>query len=63
MVFRLAFAQLDTFVYANDVEKSALKEQLDSFDYATFKAMRSQWLNRGRMIWYAYGNITKEQSV
>lgn len=62
MVFRMAYAQLDTFVHANDVEKRALSQILDSFDYDTFKAMQQHWLKRGRMIWYAYGNLSKDQS-
>lgn len=24
--------------------------------------MRSQWLNKGRMLWYSFGNLTKDQS-
>ena len=40
MVFRLAAAQLDTFTFANDVEKSNLCKILDTFDYDTFKAMQ-----------------------
>lgn len=40
MVFRLAHAQLDTFLYANDVEKSTLNKILEGFDYETFKAMQ-----------------------
>ena len=40
MVFRLAHAQLDTFVYANDVEKSTLNKILEGFDSETFKAMQ-----------------------
>ena len=40
MVFRLAHSQLDTFVYANDVEKSTLNKILEGFDYETFKAMQ-----------------------
>lgn len=60
MVFRMAYAQLDTFVYANDVERSALNQILDSFDYDTFKAMQANWLKQGRMLWYAYGNLTKD---
>ena len=62
MVFRLAYAELDTYLYANDQEKSALSKILDSFDYETFKAMRARWLTRGRMLWYAYGNLSKDQA-
>lgn len=62
MVFRMAYAQLDTFVYANDVEKRALNHILESFNYDTFKMMQKHWLKRGRMLWYAYGNLTKDQS-
>ena len=40
MVFRLAHAQLDTFLYANDVEKSTLNKILEGFNYETFKAMQ-----------------------
>ena len=40
MVFRLAHAQLDTYLYANDVEKSTLNNILEGFNYETFKAMQ-----------------------
>ena len=62
MVFRLAYANLDTYLYANDVERSDLLRLLDGFDYETFKAMQEQWLIRGRMMWFVYGNLTKEQA-
>ena len=40
MVFQIAAKNIDTYLYANDVEKSALSKILDSFDYETFKAMQ-----------------------
>ena len=40
LVFRLAAAQFDTFLYANDVERSDLLRILDTFNYETFKAMQ-----------------------
>ena len=36
----MAIEQIDTYLYANDVEKSALSQILDSFDYETFKTMQ-----------------------
>ena len=61
-VFRLAYAELDTYLFANDAEKKTMSKILEDFDYDAFKAMQSQWLKTGRMIWYSYGNLTKEQS-
>jgi len=61
-VFRLAAAEMDTYLYANDVEKSKLSELLASFDYETFKTMQSEWLRHGRMLWYAQGNLSKDQA-
>ena len=40
-VYQLAYTQLDTFLYASDVEKSALKTILDTFDYDQFKSMQA----------------------
>ena len=35
---------------------------MQDFDYDKFKAMQAQWLVSGRMLWYAYGNLSKEQA-
>jgi len=61
-VFRLAVADIDSYLVANDTERSALKVILDTFDYDTFKSMQAEWLKRGRMLWFSYGNLTKDQS-
>ena len=53
---------MDTFLYANDVEKSTLNKILEGFNYETFKAMQEQWLIKGRMLWFTYGNLTKDQA-
>ena len=39
-VFRLAYIELDTYLFSDDAEKSTLSELLASFDYETFKAMQ-----------------------
>ena len=62
MVFRLAYAQVDTFLFENDYEKSVLNQILDALDYESFKSMQQQWLQKGRMLWFAYGNLTVEQA-
>lgn len=62
MVFRLAYAQVDTFLFENDYEKSVLNQILDALDYESFKSMQQQWLQKGRMLWFAFGNLTVEQA-
>ena len=59
-MFRLAYAQIDTFLVSTDTEKSVMKEILDGMTYETFKSMQSEWLKRGRMLWFSYGNLTKD---
>ena len=49
-------------MYADEVEKSVLNNILTDFSYETFKAMQEQWLVKGRMLWFAYGNLTKDQA-
>ena len=61
-VFRLAYAEIDTMVYANDNEKSKLSQILEGFTYERFKIMSAQWLRHGRMLWYVYGNVSKDQA-
>ena len=61
-VFRMAHAELDRYVISNMSEVKSKSTHLESFDYETFKAMRAQWLKRGRMMWYACGNLGKETS-
>lgn len=62
-MYRLARQQIDTCLFANDVEKSKLNQILDGFSYERFTAMRCEWLTKGRMLWYSYGNLAKEQSI
>jgi len=47
-------------LYETDQEKKHLVQILESFTYEKFKAMQSQWLVNGRMVWYAYGNLSKD---
>ena len=61
-VFRMAMADLDRCLISNSSEIKTLSSHLENLDYNTFKAMRAQWLKRGRMMWYAYGNLGKETS-
>ena len=61
-VFRLAHSELDRYVISNHSEIKTLSTYLESLDYNTFKVMRAQWLKRGRMMWYACGNLGKETS-
>ena len=46
----------------NLVEKSAMCKILDDLDYDAFKAMQAQWLKKGRMLWFTYGNLSKDQA-
>ena len=62
MVYQVAYSQLDTFLYANEVERSTLSQLLATFEYDTFKDMQMQWLKTGRMMWYSYGNLSIDQS-
>ena len=59
-VFRLAYIELDTYLFSDDTEKSVLNDLLSSFDYETFRNMKTQWLRSGRMLWYTYGNLSKD---
>lgn len=34
-----------------------LAKVASNFSYEDFAAMRDEWLNNGRLIWYMYGNI------
>lgn len=47
---------------ADDSEKSKLNAILADLTYARFKEMQGQWLKTGRMMWYAYGNLSKDQA-
>ena len=58
----MAFAQLSTFLYANDREKSELNEILSKFDYDTFKRMQQEWLKSAHMVWYTHGNLSPDQA-
>lgn len=59
-VFRLAYAELDTYLFECDNEKSKLSQILEAFTYERFMAMKALWLQSGRMLWYVYGNIGKD---
>ena len=61
-VFRMAMSDLDRTLISNNSDIKTLISHLENLDYDTFKAMRAQWLKRGRMMWYACGNIGKETS-
>lgn len=61
-MFRLAYTELDTYLMADDSEKSKLNAILADLTYARFKEMQGQWLKTGRMMWYAYGNLSKDQA-
>ena len=58
----MAMSDLDRYLISNNSEIKILSSHLESIDYDTFKAMRAQWLKRGRMMWYACGNLGKETS-
>lgn len=62
-MYRLARQQIDTCLFANDVEKSHLSQILEIFTYERFIAMRGSWLTKGRMLWYCYGNLSTVQSM
>ena len=57
-VYRLARTELNTSLYADEVDKRTLSRHLEGFDYDTFKSMLGQWLKSGCMVWYVYGNLS-----
>ena len=57
-VYRLARTELNTSLYADEVDKRTLSRHLEGFDYGTFKSMLGWWLKSGCMIWYVYGNLS-----
>ena len=59
----LVFPELDRYLISNKHDMNTLIEVLEALDYETFKEMQTQWLNRGRMMWYATGNLGKEESI
>ena len=59
----LVFPELDRYLISNKHDMNTLIEVLEALDYETFKEMQTQWLNRGRMMWYATGNLDKEESI
>ena len=59
----LVFPELDRYLISNKHDMNTLIEVLEALDYETFKEMQTQWLKRGRMMWYATGNLGKEESI
>ena len=59
----LVFPELDRYLISNKHDMNTLIEILDALNYEMFKEMQDQWLNRGRMIWYATGNLSKKESI
>lgn len=62
-MFRLAYVELDTYLHEHEAEKKRLSEILETFDYEKFCTMKVDWLKSGRMLWYVYGNISKEDAT
>ena len=59
----MAFAVLDTYIHEHYTEKKRLAEILENFTYENFMANKAEWLKSGRMLWYVYGNLTKEDAI
>ena len=59
-VFRLAYSSIDSILINNISEKKQMREYLQHMSYEEFKALRKQWLQTGRTMWFICGNVSKD---
>jgi secreted Zn-dependent insulinase-like peptidase len=48
---------------SSDAEKKLKVKILDSLSFSDFADFLQDWLKTGRMLWFAYGNISKAASI
>lgn len=48
---------------SGDPERRLMSQILQSITYADFQAFQAKWLKTGRMLWFAYGNISSQTAV
>lgn len=61
--FRLAASYIDTVLMEGDWEEKKKRVITEEMTYEDFKQMQAQWLNSGRMVWFVYGNVSKDKAV